>query len=117
MCTAAGFAAASTTYVNAPTPGWRRAGPELSPEKDTLRNLRTTGECVINIVTEALVAVMNQTCGDYPPQTSEIAALGIATAPWLVLLFKSDHYGEMALLTQIMFPMLALVAIAARLAK
>jgi putative peptidoglycan lipid II flippase len=40
-------------------------------------------------------------------------ALGIATAPWLVLLFKSDHYGEMALLTQIMFPMLALVAIAA----
>ena len=60
---------------------WRRAGPGLSPEKDTLRNLRTTGECVINIVTEALVAVMNQTCGDYPPQTSEIAALGIATTP------------------------------------
>jgi putative peptidoglycan lipid II flippase len=40
-------------------------------------------------------------------------ALGVALAPWIVLLFHSDHYGEMALLTQIMFPMLSLVAIAA----
>jgi putative peptidoglycan lipid II flippase len=40
-------------------------------------------------------------------------ALGVAFAPWIVLLFRSDHYGEMALLTQIMFPMLALVAVAA----
>jgi putative peptidoglycan lipid II flippase len=40
-------------------------------------------------------------------------ALGVALAPWIVLLFRSDHYGEMALLTQIMFPMLALVAVAA----
>jgi putative peptidoglycan lipid II flippase len=42
-----------------------------------------------------------------------VVALGIACAPWIVLLFRSDHPGEMALLTQIMFPMLALVAIAA----
>jgi putative peptidoglycan lipid II flippase len=40
-------------------------------------------------------------------------ALGVALAPWIVLLFHSDHYDEMALLTQIMFPMLALVAVAA----
>ena len=60
---------------------WRRSSTGLSPEKDTLRNLRTNGECVINIVTEPLAVSMNQTCGDYPPQTSEIDALGITTAP------------------------------------
>ncbi len=58
---------------------WRRSNTGLSPEKDTLRNLRANGECVINIVTAPLAAVMNQTCGDYPPETSEFAALGIAT--------------------------------------
>lgn len=42
-----------------------------------------------------------------------VVALGIAFAPWLVRLFYSEHYDEMALLTQIMFPMLALVAFAA----
>jgi putative peptidoglycan lipid II flippase len=40
-------------------------------------------------------------------------ALGVALAPWIVRLFRSEHYDEMALLTQIMFPMLALVAFAA----
>jgi integral membrane protein MviN len=42
-----------------------------------------------------------------------VVALGIAFAPWIVRLFYSEHYDEMALLTQIMFPMLALVALAA----
>jgi putative peptidoglycan lipid II flippase len=42
-----------------------------------------------------------------------VVALGVAFAPALVRLFVSDHYDEMSLLTQIMFPMLALVAIAA----
>lgn len=60
---------------------WRRSSTGLSPEKDTLRNLRETGECVINIVTEALAGTMNQSCGDYPPEISEISALGIATVP------------------------------------
>jgi len=44
---------------------------------------------------------------------SAVVALGIAFAPALVRLFYSEHYDEMALLTQIMFPMLALVAVAA----
>jgi putative peptidoglycan lipid II flippase len=42
-----------------------------------------------------------------------VVALGIALAPWIVLLFASGHHDEMALLTQIMFPFLALVAVAA----
>ena len=41
-----------------------------------------------------------------------VVALGIAFAPWLVLIFKSDR-SETALLTQIMFPFLALVSVAA----
>ena len=40
-------------------------------------------------------------------------ALGIAFAPWIVLLFGSDNPAEIARLTQIMFPMLGLVAVAA----
>ncbi len=44
-----------------------------------------------------------------------VVALGIALAPWIVLVFSSGHHDEMALLTQIMFPFLALVAIAALL--
>ena len=42
-----------------------------------------------------------------------VVALGVALAPWIVLFFTRDHHDEMALLTQIMFPFLALVAIAA----
>jgi len=41
-----------------------------------------------------------------------VVALGMALAPYLVLLFKSDHYGEMALLTRLMFPFLAFIAVA-----
>jgi putative peptidoglycan lipid II flippase len=42
-----------------------------------------------------------------------IVAVGVACAPWIVRLFNSDHHDEMSLLTQIMFPFLALVAVAA----
>lgn len=49
--------------------------------KDTLRNVLESGECVINIVTEGTVEAMNASCGDYPPEVSEIAVLGLATRP------------------------------------
>jgi putative peptidoglycan lipid II flippase len=42
-----------------------------------------------------------------------VIALGVALAPWLVLVFKSDHHAEMAVLTRMMFPFLGLVAVAA----
>jgi putative peptidoglycan lipid II flippase len=42
-----------------------------------------------------------------------VVALGIALAPWIVLLFSTSNHQEMALLTQIMFPFLGLVAVAA----
>jgi putative peptidoglycan lipid II flippase len=42
-----------------------------------------------------------------------IVALGVALAPWIVLVFPFERHGELALLTQIMFPFLAMVALAA----
>lgn len=44
-----------------------------------------------------------------------VVALGMLAAPWLVLLFKSENHGEMALLTRLMFPFLAFIAVASLL--
>lgn len=49
--------------------------------KDTLRNLRATGEFVVNIVTTDLVEEMNATAADLPPDVDEFAWVGLDTAP------------------------------------
>lgn len=54
-----------------------QVNPPDRTAKDTLTNLRTTGECVINIVSEELVAAMNASCANYPPEVSEFAVLAI----------------------------------------
>ncbi len=46
--------------------------------KDTARNIRETGEFVVNMVDVHNVDVMNQTSADYPPDVSEAEALGLA---------------------------------------
>jgi flavin reductase (DIM6/NTAB) family NADH-FMN oxidoreductase RutF len=49
--------------------------------KDTALNIETSGEFVVNLVTEELLAAMNITAGEYPPDRSELAATGLyATA-------------------------------------
>lgn len=40
-------------------------------EKDTLRNVRASGEFVVNVVTRELVEQMNFTSADFPPDESE----------------------------------------------
>ncbi len=50
-------------------------------EKDTLRNIRATGEFVVNIVSRSLVEKMNQTSFDYAPTESEFDAVGLTRAP------------------------------------
>lgn len=50
-------------------------------KKDTLLNIQATGEFVLHIVSEELVAAMNQTAAPYPAGTSEFAAAGIAATP------------------------------------
>lgn len=53
--------------------------PRDGHSKDTLSNLRATGECVVNLVSADLVNIMNASCAEYPPDVSEFSALGIET--------------------------------------
>lgn len=46
-------------------------------KKDTLQNIEATGQFVVNVATETLLAQVNQASADYPPGTSEIQALGL----------------------------------------
>lgn len=47
--------------------------------KDTLRNVRATGEFVVNVVSQDLIEAMNATAADFPPGEDEAARVGIDT--------------------------------------
>lgn len=49
--------------------------------KDTARNVRDSGEFVVNLVTEELFDAMNLSAADFPPGTSELEAAGLHAAP------------------------------------
>ncbi|WP_420238089.1 flavin reductase family protein [Telmatobacter bradus] len=49
--------------------------------KDTARNIRRTGEFVVNIVTEDLAEAMNICAIDFPPGVNELDEANLATAP------------------------------------
>lgn len=49
-------------------------------EKDTLRNVRATGEFVVNLVTRELVEEMNFTSADFPSDESEFEWAGLEPA-------------------------------------
>lgn len=49
--------------------------------KDTLTNVRATGEFVVNVVTADLLEPMNLTAADFPAGEDELAWAGLATAP------------------------------------
>ena len=55
-----------------------RHGKEVSP-KDTARNIRSTREFVINIVTEDIAAAMNICAIDFPPGVNELEMAGLTT--------------------------------------
>jgi flavin reductase (DIM6/NTAB) family NADH-FMN oxidoreductase RutF len=57
-----------------------RPGEDFVP-KDTARNIRRTGEFVINIVTEDLLRQMNITATDFPAEVNELEMAGLTTAP------------------------------------
>jgi flavin reductase (DIM6/NTAB) family NADH-FMN oxidoreductase RutF len=48
--------------------------------KDTLRNVRATGEFVVNIVSMAQIEQMNLTAANFPPGEDEFAWAGLETA-------------------------------------
>lgn len=49
--------------------------------KDTLGNIRATGQFVVNLVSEAVLEAMNVTAIDFPPEVDELAEAGLATLP------------------------------------
>jgi flavin reductase (DIM6/NTAB) family NADH-FMN oxidoreductase RutF len=65
----------------------REGGP-----KDTLRNVRATGDFVVNIVDEPLLARAVQASGDWPPDVSEFDLTGLTPAPSTRV--KSPRVGE-----------------------
>ena len=52
-----------------------------APPKDTARNIRRTGEFVVNVVTEDLIEKMNICATDFPAGVSELEMAGLTTAP------------------------------------
>ena len=52
-------------------------------EKDSLRNIRATGEFVVSMCTEALMEQVNRTGTDFPQDTSEFDAVGLTREPSL----------------------------------
>ena len=53
--------------------------------KDTLRNVRETGEFVVNFTPEPLFEIINETATDYPPEIGEFDAVGVAREPSLTV--------------------------------
>jgi flavin reductase (DIM6/NTAB) family NADH-FMN oxidoreductase RutF len=49
--------------------------------KDTLRNIRETGEFVVNLVTEPLLEAMAKTAGEWPRDTDEFEVAGLHSSP------------------------------------
>src|SRR5580698_9856477 len=49
--------------------------------KDTARNIRRTGEFVVNVVTEDLAQQMNICATDFPPEINELEMAGLTTTP------------------------------------
>ena len=57
-----------------------RPGEKHVP-KDTARNIRQTGEFVVNVVTEDIAEKMNICATDFPAELSEVELAGFSTAP------------------------------------
>ena len=51
------------------------------PRKDTLRNITTAREFVVNIVSEEFAEKMNLCAGDYPPDVDEFQVSGLTPIP------------------------------------
>jgi flavin reductase (DIM6/NTAB) family NADH-FMN oxidoreductase RutF len=59
--------------------------PRAGALKDTLRNIRETGQFVVNVVDDDRAEQMNLSSGDYSPETDEFALTQLTPAPSLVV--------------------------------
>jgi flavin reductase (DIM6/NTAB) family NADH-FMN oxidoreductase RutF len=62
-------------------PSVREAKNGMRATKDTLENIRTTGEFVVNIVSEETAEAMNQTAAQLPPEANEFAHACLTPIP------------------------------------
>src|SRR6266849_3905722 len=62
------------------SPSLRQVDGRPAP-KDTLRNVRETGEFVVNVVRFAMAEAMNLTSGDYESSITEFQLAKVATRP------------------------------------
>src|ERR1700745_1156110 len=60
--------------------------------KDTAKNIRRTGEFVVNVVTEDLAERMNITATDFPSEVNELQMANLTTTP--SRLFKVPRIAE-----------------------
>ncbi len=63
-----------------------------SPEKDTLANVRSGGEFVLNIVSEEFAEKMNLTSGEYPAEIDEFQLSGLTPMPSSIV--RPPHVAE-----------------------
>jgi flavin reductase (DIM6/NTAB) family NADH-FMN oxidoreductase RutF len=56
-------------------------GPRPGVPKDTLENIKRTGEFVINMVPDGAAETVQRSSEDYPAHLSEVELLGLATEP------------------------------------
>jgi len=56
-------------------------GPEPASRKDTLHNVETTGEFVVNVVSEAIAPAANIAAAEVPPEVDEFALAGLTPLP------------------------------------
>ena len=83
LLNAAPFSAYNYLCIDPPILGVGVAGRPGEPfvPKDTARNIRRTGEFVVNVVTEDIAEKMNLCAIDFPSEVSEVELAGFTTAP------------------------------------
>ncbi|MFN0071299.1 MAG: flavin reductase family protein [Chloroflexota bacterium] len=57
------------------------AGSREGVAKDTVQNVKYSGEFVVNVVNDVLVGPMNLSSGEYPPDVDEFALTGLTSVP------------------------------------
>jgi flavin reductase (DIM6/NTAB) family NADH-FMN oxidoreductase RutF len=83
LLNAAPFSAYNYLCIDPPILGVGVAGRSGEPPipKDTARNIRRTGEFVVNVVTEDIAEKMNLCAIDFPSELSEVELAAFTTAP------------------------------------
>ena len=82
LLNAAPFSSYNYLCVNPPIVGMGVTDrPGTRTPKDTARNIRRTGEYVINVVSEDLIEKMNICATDFPEGVNELEMAGLTTVP------------------------------------